>query len=132
MPLVVDASVASCWPSMMRPTPWLPPRLSIFASTRRSSALWWFEVRNVLIVNERRKRIAQSGVSAFLRNLSRLSIVIDRSPDETPLLELARQHRLSVYDAAYLELAKRERLPLATLDGELAQAARAENVALIG
>jgi predicted nucleic acid-binding protein len=82
-------------------------------------------------VNERRKRIARSGVSAFLRNLARLSIVIDRSPDEAPLLELARQHRLSVYDAAYLELAKRERLPLATLDGELAEAARAEGVALV-
>jgi predicted nucleic acid-binding protein len=47
-------------------------------------------------------------------------------------MTLARRHRLTVYDAAYLELAQREAVPLATLDEELATAARAEQVALIG
>ena len=57
---------------------------------------------------------------------------MDSSPDETHVLTLARRHRLTVYDAAYLELAAREALPLATLDAQLATAAQAEQVALIG
>jgi predicted nucleic acid-binding protein len=133
MPFVVDASVASCWAFDDEAHPVATRTLDRMRKDEALvPALWWFEIRNVLIVNERRKRIARAGVSAFLRNLSRLSIVIDRAPDEAPLLELARQHRLSVYDAAYLELAKRERIALATLDGELAEAARAEKVALVG
>jgi predicted nucleic acid-binding protein len=47
-------------------------------------------------------------------------------------LTLARRHRLTVYDAAYLELALREALPMATLDEALASAARAEGVSLVG
>jgi predicted nucleic acid-binding protein len=68
----------------------------------------------------------------FLRDISRLAITIDASPNEAEVLTLARRHRLTVYDAAYLELAGREALQLATLDEELAAAARAEQVALVG
>ena len=57
---------------------------------------------------------------------------MDSTPDEIQVLTLARRHRLTVYDAAYLELAGPEALALATLDGELATAAQAERVALIG
>jgi predicted nucleic acid-binding protein len=88
--------------------------------------LWWFEVRNILVVNERRRRIAESETAAFLLNLSRLRIRVDRVPDEGAVLRLARTHRLSVYDAAYLELAQREGSPLATLDADLQKAAVAE------
>jgi len=94
-------------------------------------ALWWFEIRNTLIVNERRKRISKADTTQFLERLSRLSIRLDRIPNEAEVLRLARTHRLSVYDAAYLELAERELLPLATLDSDLAKAARAERVRLI-
>ena len=93
--------------------------------------LWWFEVRNILVVNERRRRIAESDTAAFLLNLSKLRIRIDRAPDEGAVLRLARTHRLSVYDAAYLELAQREGLPLATLDADLRTAAAGEGVALL-
>jgi len=65
-------------------------------------------VRNILVVNERRRRIAESETAAFLLNFSRLRIRIDRTPDEDAVLRLARTHRLSVYDAAYLELAPGE------------------------
>jgi predicted nucleic acid-binding protein len=68
-------------------------------------SLWWFEVRNILIVNERRRRITESGTASFLLNLSLLRLRVDRSPEENAVLRLARAHRLSVYDAAYLELA---------------------------
>ena len=53
-------------------------------------------------------------------------------PDEVTIIALARRHRLTVYDAAYLELALREALPLATLDKALAGTAGAEGVSLIG
>jgi predicted nucleic acid-binding protein len=94
--------------------------------------LWWFEVRNGLIVNERRGRISQVLTERFLRDLSHFAISFDDAPDETGVMGLARRHRLTVYDAAYLELAKRENLPLATLDRPLAAAARAEGVPILG
>ena len=103
---------------------------------RRESALapslWWFEMRNALIQGERRGRFTETRSARFLRFISRLAITLDRAPDEGRVLALARRHRLTVYDAAYLELAVREALPLATLDAELAAAAQAEQVALIG
>jgi predicted nucleic acid-binding protein len=95
-------------------------------------SLWWFEVCNTLIVNERGGRLMEPDVSAFLRGLSRLGVTVDREPDEGRVLMLARRHRLTVYDASYLELANRESLPLATLDADLATAARKERLQLIG
>ena len=68
----------------------------------------------------------------FLRELERIAVAVDAAPLEDQVLALARQHRLTVYDAAYLELALRQDLPIATLDMPLAAAARAEGVALIG
>jgi predicted nucleic acid-binding protein len=93
--------------------------------------LWWFEVRNILVVNERRRRITEAGTASFLQNLSQLRVRVDQSPDEGAVLRLARTHRLSVYDAAYLELAQREGLALATLDADLRKAAANEGVALV-
>jgi predicted nucleic acid-binding protein len=93
--------------------------------------LWWFEVRNILLVNERRGRIRESETAAFLSLLSMLRLRVDRSSDEHSVLRLARVHRLSVYEAAYLELAQREGLPLATLDGDLRRAAAGEAVTIV-
>ena len=99
-------------------------------------APWWFEVRNRLIANERRGRITEGDTAAFLRGLSRLGVAVDRSPDEGAVLTLARRHRLTAYDASYLELSLRESLPLATLDRELdrelERAARAEGCVVLG
>ncbi len=91
-------------------------------------ALWPVEVANVLLVATRRRRIAETDWSRILRSLDALPIRIDpvstsRIWDE--VLEVAHAHRLSVYDAMYLELAIRMQLPLATLDGALAVAGRA-------
>ena len=61
-----------------------------------------------------------------------MAIGIDRAPVSETVLTLARRHRLTVYDAAYLELAGRREAPLATLDKKLAAAARAAGVALVG
>lgn len=94
--------------------------------------IWWFEIRNVLVISERRgRRDARMGDRA-LGILRRLPIVLDDNMDEEALLSLARVYRLTVYDAAYLELARRENAPLATLDAMLASAARGANIDLIG
>ena len=69
---------------------------------------------------------------AFLRFVTRLGVAIDRSPDETRVMGLARIHKLTVYDAAYLELAQRSGFALASLDRELIRAAKAEGVGLVG
>jgi predicted nucleic acid-binding protein len=133
MAFVLDAPIAACWAFQDEDHP--DARLA-FHRMRSEEAvvpsLWWFEVRNILVVNERRRRIAESDTAAFLLNLSRLRIRIDRLPDESAVLRLARTRRLSVYDAAYLELAQREGLPLATLDADLNKAAAAEGVVLNG
>jgi predicted nucleic acid-binding protein len=88
-------------------------------------------MRNILIINERRRRVTEPQTTAFLAGLSRLRLRVDRSPDESAVLRLARTYRLSVYDASYLELAQREGAPLATLDAALRRAASAEGVPLI-
>ena len=87
-------------------------------------------MRNILVVNERRKRLTEADSGIFLRELARLPITLDRTPDESEVLRLARTHRLSVYDASYLELAQRHTVELATLDADLIEAARAEAVGL--
>jgi predicted nucleic acid-binding protein len=131
MAFVLDASITACW--AFQDEDHADAGLA-FHQMRSEEAvvpcLWWFEVRNTLVVNERRRRIAESDTAAFLLSLSRLRIRIDRAPNEGVVLRLARTHRLSVYDAAYLELAQREGLPLATLDADLKKAAAAEGVAI--
>lgn len=133
MPFVLDASVAACWAFPDEQD----PRADAALETARTEeaivpSLWWFEVRNILVVNERRKRITESGTNSFLRELARLRLRVDREPEESNVLRLARVHRLSVYDASYLELTLRAVAPLATLDTALAAAAAAEGAQLIG
>jgi predicted nucleic acid-binding protein len=131
MAFVLDASIAACWAFDDEDHPAAAQALAaIRTEEARVPSLWWFEVRNILVVNERRKRITQIDTASFLAGISRLPIYVDRSPDENSVLLLARTHRLTVYDAAYLELAKREQIRLATLDAALASAALAENVSL--
>jgi predicted nucleic acid-binding protein len=128
---VIDASITACWAfSDELDAAAAKARLAVDSAVAPS--LWWFEIRNTLIVNERRKRLQEDVCAAFLRLLAAMPIVIDRTPHEADVLELARRHRLTVYDAAYLELARRRREPLATLDRKLADAALAESVPLIG
>jgi predicted nucleic acid-binding protein len=86
----------------------------------------------VLVVSERRGRLGAGKSNRALGILRRLPIEFDGGMDEDGILGLARAHRLAVYDAAYLELARRENMPLATLDAALAEAARAEGAALTG
>lgn len=132
MPFVLDASVAATWAFEDEDHPVAARAIErIRVDAAIVPSLWWFEVRNTLIVNERRKRLTEATTAAFLGKLARLPISLDDLPEEMRVLALARQHRLTVYDAAYLELAQRENIPLATLDRALADAAGAEKVPLI-
>ncbi|MDE2721249.1 type II toxin-antitoxin system VapC family toxin [Candidatus Palauibacter polyketidifaciens] len=90
-------------------------------------SLWPIEVANVLLVATRRGRIAESDWPRIWRNLEALPLTIDpvsTSRIRGPVLGVAHAHGLSVYDSMYLELAIRMRLPLATLDRALGEAAR--------
>ena len=97
-------------------------------------AHWSTEVMNGLIMAVRRGRIDLERVARFARDLAALPIRIE--PPHAPatwdaVIQVATKHQLTVYDAAYLELAERTRLPLATLDGDLRKAALAASVVLV-
>ena len=97
-------------------------------------ARWPTEVMNGLVMALRRDRIDLERVARFARDLAALPIRIE--PPHGPavwdaVIRVATKHQLTVYDAAYLELAERTRLPLATLDGDLRTAALAASVVLL-
>lgn len=92
--------------------------------------LFWYEIRNVLVMAERRKRIAAARTTAFLSDLALLPFAVDDLPREAAVLDLARRRSLNVYDASYLELALRREAPLATIDQALVAAARKEGATL--
>jgi predicted nucleic acid-binding protein len=97
-------------------------------------AIWPLEVANALLAGERRKRITEAEVSRRLSLVAELNIRVDEagtSAGVNELVALARSVKLSVYDAAYLWLAMREGLPLATLDSALRLAARRVGVRLL-
>lgn len=90
--------------------------------------VFWHEIRNILVVAERRKRIQPEAVEIHLKRVRALPLVTDGTQDDSETLALCRRHGLSGYDAAYLETAKRRGLRLATLDEKLKGAATDENV----
>ena len=97
-------------------------------------AIWPFEVANALLVAERRKRITVAQVTALLRRITGLPISVE--PIEAryafeQVLSVARLQNLNEYDAAYLELALRAGLLLATLDDKLKQADRLVDVGIV-
>jgi predicted nucleic acid-binding protein len=98
-------------------------------------SLWLWETANVLVQAERRGRITAAAIRSFLGLLEALPIHIDHAGTTTTIwhdtLALARAHRLTSYDAAYLELALRLSLPLASRDQALQAAARSEGVPLL-
>jgi len=95
--------------------------------------LWHAETTNLLLMAERRKRIEPGRCEELLELLASLLIETQNETDRMrgPVLRLARTHRLTVYDAVYLDLAIDRGLALATRDVALQKAARAEGVSLV-
>jgi len=136
MSLVLDSSVALAWVYAYETT---EPVLRVFDAVRARDAwvpaLWRWEIANVLQLNVRRARHGGEFRDAALANLSLLPLKVDdeaarRAWSDT--LHLAVKHALTVYDAAYLEIASRRKIPLASLDRELRAAAASEGVLLLG
>lgn len=92
--------------------------------------LLWAEIRNILMMSERRGRVNRDQVAEAVVIAEAMKIALDSAPSSATVMDLARRHRLTVYDALYLELAQRRGAALATLDDALAAAARAEGVAV--
>ncbi|HUD73745.1 MAG TPA: type II toxin-antitoxin system VapC family toxin [Terracidiphilus sp.] len=132
MRFVLDASIVITWAMRDEDHPLADLAfLEIQSGSAVVPGIWWFEIRNILVLNERRNRISPDDSNRFLLALEQLSIDIDLPLSGTEVMELSRKYKLSVYDAAYLALAMRERLPLATLDKALQSAAQAAGVPLL-
>jgi predicted nucleic acid-binding protein len=134
--IVLDASVTVAWCFEDESTPFTEGVLDLLSAGTEvlTPAIWPFEVANALLVAERRKRITVAQVTALLRRIAGLPISVEPIEGRyafEQILSVARQHRLTEYDAAYLELALRAGLPLATLDDKLKQAARLVHVGLV-
>ena len=129
---VLDCSVAVSWlfeDEARTETDALQPQLA--ASGGCVPALWLLEVANVLMQAERRGRIDAAGADERFDLLESLPLLVDTEHSASVIrqvIRLARAYSLTSYDAAYLELALRRRLPLATLDKAMRAAAQTEGV----
>lgn len=133
MAFIVDASIAGAWllpdeenaiadqmmERMVDEDAWAPDLLR-------------HEIRSILLSAERRGRISDDLIHSALARFRALPLKLVGPGDDTEVVRLSRQYRLSAYDAAYLALALIENLPLATLDRKLADAARKEGVNVLG
>ena len=135
-PIVVDSSIGIGW---IHPGQANDLTRHLLQEAKNGTAiyvpeLWHLEIANTLLVFVRRKLLTEAQRQAGLTLLSQLRVIVD---DETNRLafstvsELAVQYTLSVYDAAYLELARRKSLPLATRDEALKAAAKRSGIKLL-
>jgi predicted nucleic acid-binding protein len=132
--LVIDGSVALAWCFEDETTPQVEAIIQEVGHRGAAApSLWRIQVANGLQMAMRRKRIDETYRDRALANLSALDIRIDAECDShiwSATVRLAALYGLTVYDAVYLELAQRRRLPLATLDVALARAAELAGVAV--
>jgi predicted nucleic acid-binding protein len=132
--LVLDASLTLSWYFEDERTPAANAVLNdVVASGAVVPSLWRAEVANGFQIAIRRKRIDAVFRSRALQHLAVLPITVDRETDTyvwSSTLALADRFDLTIFDAAYLELAERRGLPLASLDKELNAAARALGVSV--
>ncbi len=133
---VVDASAALAWCFEDEASGWTDGLLERLRQGDRIlvPAHWHSEILNGLLVALRRKRIQAGQPALFFEEFARLPIDTDpaiTSIEARAVLAIGEKYGLTAYDAAYLELALRRQLPLASLDVDLRKAAQAENVALL-
>lgn len=134
---VVDASATLAWCFQDESVDWVDAlfRRLILGSEAIVPRHWAFEVANAFVIAMRRGRATQQDLQRAFFNLRSLPIYTEMTDDSaifTTLVELAGKHQLSVYDAAYIELAMRCRVPLATCDSDLRAAAISVGLSFIG
>jgi predicted nucleic acid-binding protein len=134
--LVLDASLALSWYFEDERTPAIDAVLDeVVASSAVVPLLWRMEVANGLQMAIRRKRIDRNFRDHAIRQLSLLPIAVDPETDTyvwTATLGLSDRFGLTIYDAAYLELAQRRNLPLASIDKALSTAGERLGLAILG
>ena len=128
-PFVLDCSVTMAWFFEDEATPATDALLDRISQGGQAVVAqhWPLEVGNTLLMGERRKRSTLADIAHFLGILGALAVETDKETGANATsvtLALARSHGLTLYDGAYLELAMRRKLPLATLDKELRAAAK--------
>lgn len=136
MSLILDSSMTLAWYFEDERT---EERTAVLHRVTEEGAIvpvhWRLEVLNGFQAALRRRRVDRAYRDSSLVDLDALLITIDSETNRAAwaaTLQLSDRLGLTAYDAAYLELALRRRLPLATLDGDLIRAARAQNVPLVG
>lgn len=135
MPFILDCSVTMSWVFSDEAT---QDTIALLESLVDDMAIvpqiWSLEVANVLVVAGRRGRIDHGERPDLVAAINALPIEVDRETSDHALvgtLDLATEHELPAYDAAYLELALRRKLPCATLDRRLARACQLAGVKLV-
>jgi predicted nucleic acid-binding protein len=133
---VLDASITLGW-MLDRPVPAraaLARKLITAGAVPVVPMLWRHEVSNAVVMSERRGRLDAGQIKSLTADLEEFSAAVEVEPVNagiSVLIETARRTGLTVYDATYLEVAARRRLPLATLDDKLREAARRVGLELI-
>jgi len=133
---VIDASVVLTWCFPDENAAMAEHVADLFKrdGTAIAPSFWPHEVLNALLAGERRKRISRDLVRSFLDDLATLPIVLEQFPAGIVfdrIERLSREHGLTAYDAAYLDLALESISPLATLDEDLVRACKKAKVRLI-
>ena len=134
-PWIIDASLAMNW--YLTDEQDRQYSISVFAALGQREilvpSLWIYEIANVLLVAQRRSRISEERIQYVLETITDFNLCLDEIVPESALRlsRLALQHGLSVYDAAYLDLALRSCAPIATKDKALLKAMQAANVHLV-
>jgi predicted nucleic acid-binding protein len=130
--LVIDASLAATWCFPDEQTDFSNGVLRLVGETIDLVAptLWAYEIRNAVLMGLKRNRIDKEGAETLLALLSDLDVELSEPPSYHGVFGLAETYGLTFYDAAYLDLALRERSPIATLDEALRRAAIRAGVAI--
>ncbi|GLU28038.1 type II toxin-antitoxin system VapC family toxin [Brucella sp. NBRC 12950] len=133
MAFIVDASVAGAWLLPDEDHPFAAQMMNQLADEDAvAPELLQHEIRTILLIAEKRGRIAEDMVYTALTRFRALPLRLITRSEDSEVIRVARRHQLSAYDAAYLALALTETLPLATLDRKLAAAAHAEKAIVLG
>jgi len=124
---VLDCSVALAWCLEDESNEYADNLLDLLIDQQAIvPSLWHLEVMNVLLMAQRRGRVEQGKIPLILQTLSNLPISTDKREidiNDESFINFANQYQLTSYDATYLYLAKREKIPVATLDKKMQQVA---------
>lgn len=133
MKVVLDASAFMAWALPDESSPMANAAVALaFRGEAVVPTLWAAEITNILLIQQKKRRITEEFALNLIAELAEVPLIIDGRGIEPPRMHeihrLARRHGLTAYDTIYLELALRRSLPIASLDQDLLRAAVAEGL----